>query len=85
MTALPATGQVRLLWEVSTSEDVAGYRVYRQDPGGEFLLVTPEAVAGSEYLDQELAGGQLYAYYIVAVDGADNPSDPSATVEARVP
>lgn len=85
VAALPETNQVRLLWELSTSEDVVGYRIYRQDPGGQHLLITPEPVVGSEYLDQGLPGGQLYGYFIVAVDGEQNQSKASDAVEVRVP
>jgi hypothetical protein len=85
ITALPETNQVRLLWELSSSDDVAGYRIYRQDPGGEYLLITAEPVIGSEYLDQALPGGQIYSYFIVAVDGAGNQSEASDATEVRVP
>ena len=85
VAALPETSQVRLLWERSVSEDVVGYRVYRKDPGGDFLLITPELVAGSEYLDQELSGGQIYSYFVVAVDSAENQSEASTAVDVRVP
>ena len=85
VAALPETNQVRLLWELSSSEDVVGYRIYRQDPGGEFLLITPEPVIGSEYLDERLPGGQRYGYFIVAVDDAENQSEASDAVEVRVP
>ncbi|MEJ2084136.1 MAG: fibronectin type III domain-containing protein [Acidobacteriota bacterium] len=85
LTALPEQNQIRLLWELSTSEDVVGYRVFRQDPGGEFQEITTEPLAGSEYLDRNLPGGQTYGYYVVAVDGAENQSEASDTVEARVP
>ncbi len=85
ITALPETNQVRLLWELSSSDDVAGYRIYRQDPGGEYMLITSEPVIGSEYLDQALPGGQIYSYFIVAVDGAGNQSEASDATEVRVP
>ena len=85
VAALPETNQVRLLWELSSSEDVVGYRIYRQDPGEEFFLITPEPVVGSEYLDERLPGGQLYGYFIVAVDRAENQSEASDAVEVRVP
>lgn len=85
VTALPETNQVRMLWELSSSEDVVGYRVYRQDPGGEYSLITTEPVIGSEYLDQSLPGGQIYSYFIVAVDGAGNQSEASDATKVRVP
>ena len=85
LAALPEQNQIRLLWELSISEDVVGYRVFRQDPGGEYHEITTEPLAGSEYLDRNLPGGQIYRYYVVAVDGAENRSEASDSVEARVP
>jgi len=85
LAALPEQNQIRLLWELSISEDVVGYRVFRQDPGGEYQEITTEPLAGSEYLDRNLPGGQIYRYYVVAVDGAENQSEASDSVEARVP
>ena len=85
VVALPETGRVRLLWKPSTSEDTEGYWIYRQDPGGSFQAVNSELVVGSEYLDRDLIQGQVYRYYILAVDGRDNQSEPSDEIEVRVP
>lgn len=86
VVALPEAGRVRLLWRPSTSEDEEGYWIYRQDPGATtFQVINSELVVGSEYLDRDLIQGQLYRYYILAVDAKDNQSQPSEEIEVRVP
>ena len=85
VTALAERGQIRLLWEPSVSDDVVGYLVFRRDPGADFVSLGTDPIAGTEYLDRDLPGGRIYGYYVVAVDSADNQSDASDLVEARVP
>ena len=85
VVALPETGRVRLLWKPSTSEDTEGYWIYRLAPGESFRAINEELVVGSEFLDRDVIQGQLYRYYILAVDGRGNQSQPSAEVEVRVP
>jgi hypothetical protein len=85
LVALAEQGRVRLLWEMSPEEDVAGYRVYRQEPGEEYSSITPELVIGSELLDRDVVSGATYVYFVTAVDGADNQSPASNPTTAIVP
>lgn len=85
LAALPGDGQVRLVWEPSAAADVASYRVYRRDPEADWRLVTPEGVAGREFIDRGLARGLVFRYRIAAVDGAGNEGAASAEVDALLP
>ena len=85
IVALAEEGRVRLLWEMSRENDVAGYRVFRQAPGEEFRAITPELVTGSELLDRDVASGTTYVYFVTAVDGANNQSEASKATTAQVP
>lgn len=84
LSALPSDGAVRLIWEASPANDVAGYRVYRQDPGAEFRLLTPEPIAGRELADSGLAAKLTFKYRVTTVDLRGNEGPP-ALVEVRVP
>ena len=85
IVALAEEGRVRLLWELSPEDDVAGYRVFRQAPGEEYESITPELIIGSELLDRDVASGTTYLYFVTAVDGANNQSEASKTTTAQVP
>ncbi|MGH1564603.1 choice-of-anchor D domain-containing protein [Mumia sp. DW29H23] len=83
LTATATEGQIALDWADSTATDLDHYAVYRS--GGAAALAaedTPIAeVEESEYVDTTVEPGTAYAYWVVAVDAAGNPSPASATVD----
>lgn len=85
VVAFPEEGQVRVLWDASTSDDVAGYIVYRREEGGSARALNEEPVDDLEYVDMTVEPGQVLLYAAVAVDGAGNRSDASAEVRVRIP
>jgi hypothetical protein len=85
VVAFPEEGQVRVLWDASTSDDVAGYIVYRREEGGSARALTEEPVDDLEFVDTTVQPGQVLLYAAVAVDGAGNRSDSSAEVRVRIP
>ena len=85
VVAFPEEGQVRVLWDASTSDDVAGYVVYRREEGGSARALNEEPVADLEFVDTTVQPGQVLLYAAVAVDGAGNRSDASAEVRVRIP
>ena len=80
--ALPERGTVRLRWERSRADDVAGYIVYRRDPGREFVPVQDKPITGLEYLDEGLASGLTFEYRIQTIDRLGNESALSQPVKA---
>lgn len=84
LSALPAPGAVRLLWEASPAPDAAAYKVYRQDPGAEFRLITPEPIPARELLDNGLTSQLTFKYRVTTVDLRGNEGLP-AMIEVRVP
>lgn len=80
--ALPERGAVRLRWERSRADDVAGYVIYRRDPGQQFRRIDDKLITGLEYLDRGLASGLTFEYRIQAVDRLGNESAPSQPVSA---
>ncbi len=87
---------VTLSWAANREPDLREYRVYRtkekQDTRDLRLmeLVHLERVAGGNgraslrWTDEEVVGGRLYHYRVVAADDADNASRPSAVATVKV-
>lgn len=84
LRALGGEGEARLIWEASPDPDVAGYVVFREDPGQEFRRVNAEPVAGTEFVDRGLGSKFVFRYRVAAIDREGNLGEPSAPVEARV-
>lgn len=84
LRALPAVGEVRLLWEKSAAPDVVGYKLYRQDPEAEYRLVMPEPIVELSFHDSGLTSGLAFRYKVTAVDARGNEGPPSSEVEARI-
>ncbi|MEM8961142.1 MAG: fibronectin type III domain-containing protein [Acidobacteriota bacterium] len=82
--ALPDQEQVRLRWDASRADDVAGYRIYRREPGRDFTALTTDLVTATEYVDSGLSSGFRFEYRIQVVDQNGNESAMSAPVAATV-
>ncbi len=81
IVALAERAAIRLRWEPSTADDVAGYVIFRREPGRNFHRLTAEPVAGSEFVDRGLASGLTYAYRLQVIDRKGNESKLSKPVE----
>ena len=60
---------------------MAGYRVYRAGPGGEFEKIADVGQAPA-YSDRTAESGKMYRYAVSAVDQAGNEGVRSVIVEA---
>jgi RHS repeat protein len=75
VTGIAGDGQVTLSWGASVSDDVLGYNVYRRTgTTGSIIKVTQLLVADLTYVDFGLTNGQIYNYWIRAVDNSANES-----------
>jgi hypothetical protein len=84
MVALGEEGRVRLLWDPVTAPDLAGYVVYRRDPGSEDFRRIAGPVTATEFGESDLAAGETYLYRVTAVDRAGNESEPSGAAAGRI-
>ncbi len=81
IVALAERAAIRLRWDASAADDVAGYVVYRREPGRDFHQLTPQPLTRTEYLDRGLASGLTYAYRLRVIDHKGNESELSKPVE----
>jgi predicted small lipoprotein YifL len=73
---------ITLLWEAGRESDLAGYRIWRREAGGEWAALASDMVAGSATTDASAAPGVRYEYAVSAVDAAGNESARSAPAAA---
>lgn len=91
--ALSGTGQaaaysVDLNWSApsSSSDPVAGYKIYRSSNGGStYQLLNSSVDSATTYTDTTVTSGASYAYYVASVDSLGNQSAPSNTWTATIP
>ena len=81
IVALAERASIRLRWEASTADDVAGYIIYRREPGRDFHQLTDQPITRTEYFDRSLSSGLTYAYRVQVVDHKGNASELSRPVE----
>jgi hypothetical protein len=80
LRALPSTNSIELSWDRNTEPDLAGYRVYRAEPGGTFTKIAETMLPA--YSDHDVQPGKHYQYQVSAFDSAGNESPRSAPVDA---
>jgi hypothetical protein len=69
-----------LLWDPSTVPDLAGYNLYRAEPGGVFVKRTPTPISGNQVIE-DVSLNNVYAWQITAVDRQGHESPPSGVLE----
>jgi predicted small lipoprotein YifL len=87
LQALVRPGGVDLFWLAGEEVDLAGYRVWRRLPAGDWTLLTPDPVSETSFSDEDVRPGEAVAYRVSAVDGSEPPNESarSAPVMAEVP
>jgi len=86
LEAVAGQGSVNLLWKETKAPDLLGYRVYRRRAGeGTFMLLTPEPILRTLFLDRTVFPNVEYAYCVTTVDNSSsrNESGASNVVVAR--
>ncbi|MEM6454958.1 MAG: hypothetical protein AAF772_07670 [Acidobacteriota bacterium] len=86
LVALGERGSVRLRWDASDAPDVAGYRLFRRDPGQRDFrdLTGGTLITETTFVDRGLAAGQRFEYRVQVVDQVGNESDRSPVTTAVV-
>jgi hypothetical protein len=76
---------VDLIWAPNTDLDLAGYNLYRQEPGTAPVRLNAELVKTSAYRDPAVVPGKTYMYSVSAVDLRGNESARSEQAVESVP
>jgi hypothetical protein len=76
---------IDLIWAPNTDADLAGYNVYRHEPGGQAVKINTELVKTPAFRDTQISAGKTYLYAISAVDARGNESARSEEASESVP
>jgi hypothetical protein len=76
---------IDLIWTPVSDADLAGYNVYRHEPGAAPLKLNAELVRTPAFRDAQVVAGKTYSYSVSAVDERDNESARSDEAAERVP
>jgi hypothetical protein len=84
--AANSTHTVALTWERSSTSSVTGYFVYRgTKPSGPFAQLNSSPESSPSYSDSTVSSGQVYYYYVTAVDSSNIQSADSNEVSVTIP
>jgi uncharacterized protein len=85
LLAVASAQGVELHWEPSPVVDLAGYRVYRRGPLEERpALLTPKLLTKPYLVDSQVKRGQVYYYYVTAVDSSPRANESLPSEEAAI-
>jgi tetratricopeptide (TPR) repeat protein len=81
LLATRGDGRISLNWTNVTADDLEGYYVYHRPQAGGTEIRSDLVVQSSTEI-RDLENGTAYVFYVTAVDGAGNESDPSPEATA---
>jgi len=76
---------VNLNWQASTSNNIAGYNIYRSPDGATWRKVNVSLIASTIYSDSTVSNGSTYYYAATAVDINGKESSKTSSVRAIIP
>ena len=76
---------IDLIWAPDTDADLAGYNVYRHEPGTAEQKINSEILKIPAFRDTSVSPGHMYFYSVSAVDVRGNESSHSAEAGESVP
>jgi len=76
---------IDLTWAPNLERDLAGYNVYRHEPGAVPVKINTELVKAPSFRDPDVQPGHTYIYSVSAVDERNNESGKSEEASEKVP
>ncbi len=76
---------IDLTWAPNTESDLAGYNVFRNEPGEKPRRINRELVKAPSFRDEDVLAGHRYIYSVSAIDERGNESPRSETAVESVP
>jgi len=76
---------VNLNWQASTSQNIAGYNIYRSPDGATWNKINVSLAASTLYSDSTVSNGSTYYYAATAQDINGRESSKCASVKVTVP
>jgi hypothetical protein len=85
-SSTPVPHSVTLSWTASVPSNIQGYNIYRSNVSGSgFSKINSVLIAGTAYVDKNVAAGQKYFYVATAVDNTGAESGYSSQATAIIP
>jgi predicted phage tail protein len=89
ITIAAAPNNLSIFFAVNSEKDIAGYRIYRsvnpKQPLSEWTPITTELLTTNTFQDKNVKSGEIYYYYLTAVDKVGNESGASVIVSEIAP
>lgn len=89
ITIAASPDSISIFFPPNPENDVVGYKVYRSEDGSlpkvEWKVLTAKPQDANTFQDTNLEKGKTYFYYVTAVDGFNNESEPSEVVNDKLP
>ena len=89
ITIAASPDSISIFFPPNPEKDVVGYKVYRSDdvslPKAEWKLLIAKPQDANTFQDTNVEKGKTYFYYVTAVDGFSNESQPSEVVSDKLP
>ncbi len=89
VTIAAAPGNLSIFFAVNPEKDIAGYRIYRSTerdkPLSEWNLLTENLLTTNTFQDTTVVSGEVYFYYLTAVDKNGNVSRTSPIFSETAP
>ena len=89
LTIAAAPNIISIFFATNPEKDIIGYKIYRSIdanlPKSEWSLLTATPLKTTTFQDKNVESAKTYYYYVTALDGAGNVSQPSDVVSETAP